>query len=97
MNLPRGARRAAREQSFTAPIPFPRLGGFARDLWSFVVRENKKAPAGIAGAWWDPISGHFMRSKFFWRICQSARPWTFALWSAMSLASLAFLVGRSDL
>ena len=38
---------------------------------------------------------YFIRSKFFFKICQSARPDTFPRCSAMIFASLAFLVGAS--
>ncbi len=43
------------------------------------------------------IRAHFIRSKFFCKICQSARPPTFARLSAMSFASFAFFVGRFTL
>jgi len=42
-------------------------------------------------------SSYFIRSKFFFRICQSASPSNFERVSAMSFASFAFFVGRSTL
>src|ERR1039458_3011678 len=36
---------------------------------------------------------HFIRSKFFWRICQSFRPATLLWYALLISASSAFLVG----
>lgn len=75
-----------------------RLRGFTPEGWRDAPPDSsvtlQLAELKVAGA--DPPD-YFIRSKFFWRICQSGSAANFSRLVLMIFASFAFLVGRLTL